>query len=295
MEWVETTGKTVEEAKEAVLDELGVDYSEAEFEILEEPKVGFLGLSKRPARVRGRIIPVTPKSKDGRRMKRRKPSQVRDEASSNNKVATGLDREGKPAQNGYRPERNKDMQDKDTERSKAGEDSPKPEISRTELAVVAQHFLADLLYELEMLATVSIDHLDDDSMELSITGDNLGSLIGQKGSVIAAVQELTRAVVQAHAGDSAGRVMVDVDGYRKKRREALERFTRSMAEVVLSTGEEKVFEPMVSSDRKVVHDVVAQIEGVSSRSEGEEPNRYVVIFASSVEEVKDQQGAEVSS
>jgi spoIIIJ-associated protein len=83
MEWVETTGKTVEEAKEAVLDELGVDYSEAEFEILEEPKVGFLGLSKRPARVRGRIIPVTPKSKDGRRMKRRKPSQVRDEASSN--------------------------------------------------------------------------------------------------------------------------------------------------------------------------------------------------------------------
>ncbi len=292
MDWVETTGRTVEEAKEAALDLLGVDYSEAEFEVLEEPKSGFLGMSKRPARVRGRVLPATPKAKDGRRMRRRRPSTAKDDTNSD-RGSVNQDRSDANAKaSGNQQERNTVMQERE-DAFQESEEKVSPLISRTELAVVAQHFLADLLYELDMLATVSIDYLDDEAMELSIAGDQLGSLIGQKGAVIAAVQELTKAVVQAHAGESAGRVVVDVDGYRKKRREALERFTRSVIEEVLSSGEERAFDPMISSERKIVHDVVASVAGVESRSEGEEPNRYVIIFTSSKVEDNEEVGIEV--
>ncbi len=294
MDWVETTGRTVEEAKEAALDLLGVDDSEAEFEVLEEAKTGFLGMSKRPARVRGRVLPATPKAKDGRRVRRRKSSIGKDDANSDGGSVSPerLDTSSKSV-NGQK-ERNTVMQEREDDVEQL-EETAAPLISRTELAVVAQHFLADLLYELDMLATVSIDHLDDESIDLSITGEQLGSLIGQKGAVIAAVQELTKAVVQAHAGESAGRVTVDVDGYRKRRREALERFTRSVVDEVIASGEDRVFDPMIASERKIVHDVVASIDGVGSKSEGEEPNRYVVIFAGSGVEVKEELGAEIGS
>ena len=73
MEWVETTGKTIEEAKEAALDQLGVDESEAEFEILEEAKNGLFGRVRREARVRARVEPTRPRPKADRRERRRKP------------------------------------------------------------------------------------------------------------------------------------------------------------------------------------------------------------------------------
>src|SRR4051795_13033951 len=72
MEWVETTGRTVEEAKDAALDQLGVDEHDAEFEIVEEPKVGLFGRLRNEARVRARVRPTTPRPKDDRRNRRRR-------------------------------------------------------------------------------------------------------------------------------------------------------------------------------------------------------------------------------
>jgi spoIIIJ-associated protein len=83
--------------------------------------------------------------------------------------------------------------------------------------------------------------------------------------------------VQRRAGDNQPRIVVDVAGYRKARREALERFTRDIAAQVLATGTERVLEPMPPADRKVVHDTANTIDGVSTSSEGEEPRRRVVI------------------
>jgi len=101
------------------------------------------------------------------------------------------------------------------------------------------------------------------------------------------VQEVTRSVVQTRAGEGAGRVGVDIAGYRMKRREALEKFARDQADKVRVSGEELVFEEMMAPDRKIIHDTVAEIDGVSTRSEGEEPHRYVVMFKddSSTQEV----------
>ena len=85
-------------------------------------------------------------------------------------------------------------------------------------------------------------------------------------------------MVQTRAGEGAGRVGVDIAGYRQKRREALEKFAREQAEKVRESGEELVFEEMLAPDRKVIHDTVAEISGVGTRSEGDEPHRYVVMF-----------------
>ena len=78
-------------------------------------------------------------------------------------------------------------------------------------------------------------------------------------------------------GTAAGRVRLDVAGYRQRRREALERFTRSVADEVKESGVQKVLEPMAPADRKVVHDTVNEIDGVRTVSEGEEPRRRVVV------------------
>ena len=112
---------------------------------------------------------------------------------------------------------------------------------------------------------------------MRIDGDDLGLLVGPKGATLNAIEELVRAVVQRETGGHGARIHVDVAGYRAKRREALAGFTRGLVDKVLETGEEQVLEPMHSPDRKVVHDTVAEIDGVDTSSEGEEPRRYVVI------------------
>jgi spoIIIJ-associated protein len=112
---------------------------------------------------------------------------------------------------------------------------------------------------------------------VDVTGDELGLLVGPRGATLAAIEELVRTVVQRQTGGHGVRVHVDVAGYRARRREALTEFTRQLAERVRDDGTEQALEPMGAPDRKVVHDVVGEIDGVTTSSEGEEPRRRVVI------------------
>lgn len=134
-------------------------------------------------------------------------------------------------------------------------------------------------YEAETTAETAEDR---ESAEVRIEGGELGLLIGPKGRTLAAINEISRAVVLRQL-DAApeGRVHVDISGYRQRRREALERFARSVAEEVVSSGRAKALEPMSAADRKVVHDAVGEIDGVQTSSEGEEPSRRVVIAPAS--------------
>ncbi len=122
--------------------------------------------------------------------------------------------------------------------------------------------------------------LTDDEIEVAVEGDDLGLLIGPRGQTLAAVQELTRTVVHRAMPERSGWLRVDVSGYRQRRKEALERFTVKVAEEVRTSGERRALEPMGAADRKIVHDAAQQIEGVETLSEGEEPNRRVVIAPS---------------
>ncbi len=150
-------------------------------------------------------------------------------------------------------------------------------LSLEEQGESAREFVAGLVEELGLSATVSSRVIDDDTAEVAVDGTELGVLVGPGGATLGALQELARTFVQKRTGGQSSRIMVDVAGYRAKRAAALGRFTRQIAEEVIEAGTERALEPMSASDRKVVHDTVNEIDGLSTRSEGEEPHRYIVI------------------
>ena len=109
--------------------------------------------------------------------------------------------------------------------------------------------------------------------------EGVGLLIGRHGATLDGLQELVRSVVQRQTGERC-RVLVDVEDYRKRRRAQVIRHARDVAKRVTSGGEDEALEPMTSYERKLVHDAVASIGGLETHSEGEEPNRHVVIHRS---------------
>jgi spoIIIJ-associated protein len=156
-----------------------------------------------------------------------------------------------------------------------------PDVERqvppTEQRDVAVEFLTDLVQAFGLDATVAGEVTDEDRVEVRIDGSTLGILIGPGAATLSAIEELTQAVVQTRCDGHGSRIRVDVAGYREQRRAALEAFARDIAEQVRQSGEERRLEPMGSTDRKVVHDVIAEMDDVQTTSEGEEPRRRVVI------------------
>jgi spoIIIJ-associated protein len=146
-----------------------------------------------------------------------------------------------------------------------------------EQAEVAKEFLEGLLDQYGLEASVETRVIDEETVELAATGEGLGMLVGPKGSTLAALQDVTRTVVQRRFPSRTDRILVDVAGYRERRAAALQRFSRQVAAEVIEGGAERALEPMSPADRKVVHDAVNEIDGVATRSEGEDPSRHVVI------------------
>lgn len=285
MEWVETTGKTVEEAKDAALDQLGVDEQDAEFEVLEEAKSGLFGRLRTEARVRARIRPTKPRAKVERRDRKRRPATA--EAPAADQVADAVaaaaaavvadaapteprTRARRPAAGG-RARPTSESADESPARS---EGTPVESRSIETQQAALQTYFEGLLDAFDVDGRVEVVAVDDDTLEARLEGDDLGLLIGPKGATLNALQDLARSSVQ-RPGDL--RFRVDVGGYRERRRVALERFTRQLAEQVLETGTPTSLEPMSSADRKVVHDTANTIDGVQTSSEGEDPRRRVVI------------------
>lgn len=313
MEWVETTGKTIDEAKDAALDQLGVDEQDAEFEVLEEPRIGLFGRTRGEARVRARVRPTQPRPKVERRDRRgrsegrqgrpgergrgrgERPAAAPEGApAAEDTTVAVLDSasaEAAPPAGGERPEgtkgrrrggRGRGGQRGGRHRDEFDDDQERIEMSDEELVAqgeVVRGFLVDLLDAFGLDGEVVATPAEEGAVELDVTGEDLGLLIGPKGQTLQAVQELARSVLQRqHPGEVHARIRIDVGGYRQRRREALERFVRQVAEDVRTSGVQKALEPMSPPDRKVVHDTVNDIEGVRTMSEGEDDRRRVVIL-----------------
>ena len=156
---------------------------------------------------------------------------------------------------------------------------------------VAVEFLEGLLAAFGLEGDVTY-RIDDDILLVDMSGDQTEALIGPRGVILSSVLELTRTVVQRKTFGSP-RMRLDIAGYSERRRAALKIYTTKLADKLLAEGGEVMLEPMNPADRKVVHDAVAEIDGVRSFSEGEDPNRSVVLAADappvveSVEEAED--------
>jgi len=146
---------------------------------------------------------------------------------------------------------------------------------------IAEQFVLGLVGHFGGTADTAVNVVDDDTVEVDVNGTDLGLLIGPKGQTLQAVQELARTVVQRRSVARTARIHVDVASYRARRREALGRFTEQVAHDVIGSGVQRVLEPMSAPDRKVVHDAVNEIAGVRTISEGEDPDRRVVVIPDS--------------
>jgi spoIIIJ-associated protein len=318
VEWVEVAGKTIAEATELALDQLGVAVGDAEVIVVTEPKTGLFGRMRVEARVRARVRPVGARPKRERSRDRNRGGKGGQGSSSGPGARTGTPRSetrtpaatrpsegsgsgtsrsarrrrnrsqsgsagGTGGQNGASPttppRQGSGSAEKETQRIR----EPKETVAMAEgmtleeQGEVGRAFLAGLLTEYGVSATVETRLLDDETVEIAAMGEDLGLLVGPRGSTLSALQDLTRAVVQRQCPSRTDRILVDVAGYREKRSAALKRFSTQIAEEVIASGQEKALEAMSPADRKAVHDAVNEIEGVATRSEGEDPNRYIVI------------------
>ena len=142
-------------------------------------------------------------------------------------------------------------------------DTIESDVPIEEQAAAAEAFTQGLVDTFDLGAQAK-SVIDDEVVVVEVTGDNLGLLVGPKGATLHAIEELVRTVVQRQTDGHGVRIHVDVAGYRAKRREALADFTRNLAEKVLETGRPQALEPMSASDRKVVHDTAAEIDGIAT-------------------------------
>ena len=286
MEWVETTGRTIEEAKNAALEMLGVDVDDAEFEIVEEPKPGLFGRTRGEARVRARVRPTQVRPKTERRDRRRggrgegRNENGRSEGSrEGGDKPAGERRSGGNGRNGGGERKPRQARPEREARPprESRDDAPKGDpVDPAVVGAQAVSFLEGVTNAFGLSATVVLVR-EDEEMEVQVNGDDLGLLVGPKGNTLLALQDLTRVVAQRRLGDHDTRLRVDVAGYRERRRDALSRFAKKVADDVIATGKPRVLEPMASADRKVVHDTLADIDGVTTRSRGEDPYRQIVV------------------
>jgi spoIIIJ-associated protein len=140
---------------------------------------------------------------------------------------------------------------------------------------IAADYLEALLDIADLDGDIDID-VEGTRAAVSIVGADLSKLVGEDGATLEALQELTRLAVTRETG-ARSRLMLDIGGHRARLREELSALGRSTAESVKSSGEAVRLAAMTPFERKVVHDAVAEVDGVRSESEGEEPQRRVVV------------------
>ncbi|WP_371856782.1 Jag family protein [Gandjariella thermophila] len=181
--------------------------------------------------------------------------------------ATGAEQEAEQAE--------REAPDQDVDRG--GERSSDSEDLLVREGDIAGDYLERLLDLLDYDGDIDLD-VEAGRAVVSIDGgDDLEKLVGPRGSVLEALQELTRLAVQQETGVRS-RLMLDIARWRESRRAELAEIGRANADKVLASGQPVKLQPMTPFERKVVHDSIAAIEGVHSESEGEEPHRRVVVF-----------------
>jgi spoIIIJ-associated protein len=168
-----------------------------------------------------------------------------------------------------------EAEDDEAEGDDEDDDEADSEDSLDEEGEIAADYIEGLLDIADLDGDIDMD-VEGDRAVVSVVGATLDELVGDDGEVLEALQELTRLAVHRKTGLRA-RLMLDVGGFRARRRAELAELGRSLAAEVERTGEPRKLRSMTPFERKIVHDAVAEA-GLRSESEGEEPNRRVVIF-----------------
>ncbi len=270
---IEVRAKTVDLAVEAAMQELGIsDREEVSIQVITEPVKGFLGMGGQDAVVRVKRQPARKRRSRGRNRGERTPKS---EPKNDKNRQQDRSRGGKNGDK--RPERQSSKSNSGGKHVRTESKVPddRPDLTLEEQATVTREFLEGLVEAFGLEGTVTTT-LEDDVIIADVSGDQTEAMVGVRGSVRSAIHELTRTVLQRYSKDTA-RIRLDIAGYAERRRKALSIYAEQLIEQLMDEGGEIMLEPMSPADRKVIHDVAATRDGVSSYSEGEAPRRYVVL------------------
>ncbi|MDY4660003.1 RNA-binding cell elongation regulator Jag/EloR [Pseudoflavonifractor capillosus] len=247
LKYIESTGRTEEAAIEAALQKLGMDRDDVSVEVLERAKTGFLGIGASPAKVK-----VTYEAPDEEPVEEVKPVEtvpaapVAEEAP---KAPVAEEPKAQPAA---------------------------ATVADDERAEKIHAFLTGLLAHMGSSAIPSITLGEENTYEVELLGEHLGSLIGRRGETLDAIQQLTNYAVN-HGQSHRVRVHVDAEGYRAKREESLARLAQKVAGKVVKYRRNVTLEPMNAYERHVIHTALQDYPDVTTYSTGTEPNRRTVV------------------
>ena len=237
---------TVEDAITKATTELGVTSDQIQYTVIEKGSKGFLGIGSKEAvievAVSGEEIP-----------KEAKPAKKEEPAAE------------KPAK-----KEEKKAETKETAKVKTTEN----DIAHFE---EGKKFLEDVFEKMGMKVNVEYEVGEEDTLEINLTGDGMGVLIGKRGQTLDSLQYLTSLVVN-RSGEHYIRVKLDTENYRARRKETLESLAKNIAYKVKRTRKSMSLEPMNPYERRIIHSVLQSDNFVMTRSEGEEPYRHVVVF-----------------
>ena len=255
--WIETTGKSEEEAIAAALRQLGLDRDDVSVEILERAKTGFLGIGACPAKVK-----VTYEAPDEEPAEEERPAQPAPAAPVAKETPKAVhEAPAAPAAEEKAPA--------------ADKPSPAP-VGDDERAQRIHAFLTGLLAHMGSDAVPSITLGEENTYEVELLGEHLGGLIGRRGETLDAIQQLTNYAVN-HGQSHRVRVHVDAEGYRAKREESLTRLAQKVAGKVVKYRRNVTLEPMNAYERHVIHTALQDYPDVTTYSTGTEPNRRTVV------------------
>lgn len=278
MDYSEKWGVDVEEAVKLALMDLKVSREEVEVTVLEEPSKGFFGIGSKLAKVRVEIIKKEEKKPqpDARREhKEHKEHKEQKEHKSNKK--NKAKKENKEHQE-YKENKEAENQH---EKKKAQKDiSLNIEVvNKDELKDVEEHAALDFLKDIigKMGLTLNLKaKVGEDVVYVEMDGKDSGTVIGKRGQTLDAIQYLTSLVINKDS-EKYIKVVVDAENYRAKRQKTLEQLANRLAAKVVKTKKYVRLEPMNPYERKVIHATLQQNSNITTRSEGEEPYRRVII------------------
>ena len=301
MDYIEVSGKNVDEALTNALIQLETTSDKVEYEVIEKGSSGFLGMFNKPAVIRVRkkeeveetVETVKKPAKDSSSEKSyNKSSDKKNSDSKNNNYKDGKKKfksddkkDVKPAAKAevkpevkpevksadVKPESDNNVETK-TESSKYTTVMPNEEIERR-----ITTFLTDMFKAMGFEVAIKVSFDDPECVYVDLSGPNMGVLIGKRGQTLDSIQYLTSLVVNK-GKDKYVRIKLDTEDYRNRRKETLESLARNIAYKVKRTRRPVSLEPMNPYERRIIHSALQNDKFVSTKSEGEEPFRHVVVF-----------------
>lgn len=276
MRYSEKWGDSIESAVALALQDLKLTRDQVTVTVLEEPSKGFFGIGSKLAKVRvEEIIALQPKEEPKpapQPVQKEKPAEKKAEAPE---AEPEKPREEKKKKNNRKKPKNGANKKEFKIEGELVQVSAKPDDLKDAPDHPAKDFLENLIREMGLEGEVKVA-VNETSVYADIDGKDTGTIIGKRGQTLDSIQYLTSLVVNK-GEDEYIRVVVDAENYRAKREETLEKLAYRLAEKCVKTGRSVRLEPMNPYERKVIHTTLQTVPSVVTRSEGNEPNRRVVI------------------